>query len=181
MFRSGAPIVKASAFTPIEGSVALESADGRYWAWCRITPGEPERSGMDVYRSTGDRGRVFFYYGGDGCGPVMDGEVVPNCTKFRMRWVERVSPEVATMVFVMGNGERVRLEGHDGYFVNEYVGELPNSVKQGPDGDFPASFETFRSLTYLDANGVPIAAQGPAGRVGDLPTLARYPFLGTQV
>jgi predicted enzyme related to lactoylglutathione lyase len=167
IFASGSPVVKATAFTRIDGSAALESADGRYWAWCRITPGHPEWTGMDVYKSTGDRGRVFFYYTGDGCGPaVMGAEDTPGCTTFRMRWAERVSPEVATMVFVMGNGQTVRLEGHDGYFINEFVGELPDNVRQGPGGDLPASFQTFRSVTYLDADGVPIAAQGPQGRIG---------------
>ncbi len=181
-FKSGTPSVKVVASTRFDTSAALESADGRYWAWCRVTPGHPEWSGMDVYRSTGDRGRDFFFYSGGGCGPVMLGaEDVPGCRTFRMRWAERVPPEVASMEFVMGNGETVTLEGSDGYFINEFAGELPEGVKTRPNGDLPVSFRIFLSLTYFDADGVPIAAQGPNGRIGDLPPLARYPFLGAQV
>ena len=85
------------------------------------------------------------------------------------------------MEFVMGNGETVTLEGPTATSSTSSSGSSPNGVKTRPTVISQGPSESFLSLTYLDADGVPIAAQGPNGRIGDLPPLARYPFLGTQV
>jgi hypothetical protein len=153
MYSAGPPIVKASSFGPEGGSAMLESADGRYWGWCRITPSYPERTGMAALSSSIPRGRESHYFSGPGCA-VGEGDLAAgDCRQFMMSWAGRLPLEVATMVFVMGNGEHVRLAGNDGYFVLEYLGELPRGVWLRQDGQLPFSFEPYRSIKYLDANG----------------------------
>jgi hypothetical protein len=177
-FSSGTPLVKSVASASSRTSAALESADGKYWAWCRIDTAAPETNEMDVYLARGDRGATFFSYGGLGCPEHAD---QGNCSTFVMRWAERLSPRVAQVEFVMGDGESLRIEGNEGYFALEYLADLPRNLRPDRDGVLPDSFNAFDAVTYFDANGDPIAAQGGSeGRLPGVPSLGRYPFLGTQ-
>lgn len=182
LFQSGTPVIKGADFNSFDGSAALESADGRYWAQCFIAPGDPRSTGMMVLTSSGTRDGTstnIFVVTGAGCGPSKGDRGVPGCSKFNVQWTERLPAEVASVEFVMTNGETVSVVGNDGYFVLEYVGELPSNKKPRLDELQDPFLEGYRSITYLDAEGTPIAQERNGPPVDELPGLGAYPGIGS--
>lgn len=183
IFGSGTPTVKAVNRTSHQVLLAIESGDGSHWAECFIHLDNQEfASGMTVYDSSG-RSTETSYSFGPGCG-LVDNGVDASCKTFAVGWVDRRPAEVAGVEFAMGDGTTTTVESPDGYVVLNYLAELPAGTEMGEYG-LPGDFQPFHRITFLDADGNPIAAEaqdgsgsGPDGeRVGDLPLLSAFPAL----
>ncbi len=183
VFGGGDPTVKSMATTRHRVSLALESADGRYWADCFVSLDNQEfRAGMTVYPVQGTA-TDFSSYAGPGCG-LVDGEVDADCHTFATGFVDRRPPEVVAAQVTTGDGETTTIRSRDGFLVFEHLGRLPEGVETDEMG-LPTDFVAIRRVVFLDSDAQPIAAQamdgtgdGPDGeRIGDLPTLTAFPAL----
>lgn len=177
LFDAGPPVVKALARTEHQITLALEARDGRHWAECFIHLDDQEfASGMTVWDATGTS-RDETYGWGPGCA------MGAACDTFAVTWVDRRPEAVAAAEFLTADGVTTTVRSHDGYLVLEYLGELPDGQTTVPGEGLPMEFTPIRQVTFLDADGEPIAAErndgtgdGPDGeRVGDLPSLRDYP------
>ncbi len=184
LFGSGTPTIKAEGRTSHRISLALESADGAIWGHCFVALDDQEfSSGLEVYRTEGSNSSSTMSYG-PGCG--LDGDSVDtSCTTVSVMQVERRPAEVAAVRFLTADGETTTVRTRDGYYVFEYLGDLPEGTRM-TQGGLPRGFYPVRTITFLDASGTPIAAEAQDGsgegvdrnRIGDLPLLSSYPAQG---
>ena len=184
LFGSGTPVIKAQGRTTHQVSLAIESADGKFWGSCFVHLDNQEfSSGIEVYPAAGESTSSMMSFG-PGCG-LVDNDVDPSCTTFAVSKVERRPPEVAAVEFLTADGETTTVRTHDGYYVFEYLGELPSGTSIGPEG-LPMKFMPVERITFLDGSGTPIAAEAQDGsgsgpdkdKVDDLPPLTTYPVQG---
>ena len=184
LFGSGTPVIKAEGRTSHKISLAIESADGKTWGDCFIHLDNQEfASGIEVYPTAGETMSSSMSYG-PGCG-LVDGGIDPSCTTFSVSKVERRPLEVAAVEFVTADGETTTVRTQDGYYVFEYLGDLPPGTTMN-SGGLPMRFEPVQRITFLDESGTPIAAEAQDGsgtgpdrnRIGDLPLLTAYPVQG---
>ncbi len=120
-------------------SLALESADGRYWARLLRDPRQPgvplRHDGLPHRREATDLSS----YAGPGCG-LVDGEVDPTCprsrpgssTAARRRWSPRR--------WRPANGARRPCRSRNGYLVFEHLGGLPDGVEDRRGRRCPTDF-----------------------------------------
>jgi len=173
IFDGGTPSVEGVARTSSQIRLALLAADGRHWADCfvNLRPDSEFASGMVVWPSQGHT--TDFQYSGGGCASW------PDCSTFSASWVERLPAVVAAVEVVTADGNTTRLVPEDGFVVFSYEGDL----EAGQNGNDLVS--VFRRVTYLDADGAPLAATAMDGsgggedheQVGELPLLSAYPVL----
>lgn len=184
IFGSGAPSVEVAERTTYQVLLALQSADGNYWADCFVSLTESEfRSGIQAHSTTGST-PDFSYGSGPGCG-LVDGRADTDCDTFEVSYVDRRPAEVASVEVVLGNGETVRRRTHDGFVVLNYLGSLPDGMALTARGHLHRAFKPIRRITFLDRTGTPIAAEAMDGsgagidhdEVDGLPTLRAFPSL----
>ncbi len=186
LFGPGDPVVKAVGRTTHRVTVALQAADSAAWGECSVAQDAQELpAALTVYPADGETPDLAYSFG-PGCG-LQDGSVDDRCRTWAVTWVDRRPAEVAAARLTLGDGGRVTVDSHDGYLVLEHLAPLPQG--ETIDGMGP-SFPPLRRITFLDAQGRPIAAEAQDGsgkgpdheRVGDLPRLSRYPSLrGAEV
>jgi hypothetical protein len=179
IFGGGEPVVKAAGVTEHRASLALESAEGDFWAQCEVAQDKQEFAAtMTVWPTQGtttDSGYGF----GPGCGI---GTEAADCGTFAVTWVDRRPAVVAAAEFTTADGRTTRVESRDGYLVFEYLAPVPDGMELGEMGP---QVTPLRRVTFLDAAGDPIAAEvldgtggGPDGeRVEGLPSITAYPGL----
>jgi hypothetical protein len=179
MFGAGDPTIKVESSNAKQTVLALEAADGAHWAYCWVHKDEAEfPSGMEVYDAAGTT-RNSMYVSGQGCAGAVD-----DCRRFSLTVVDRRPAAVAAVEFWTAEGERTTVESVDGYIVLNYVGDLPEDVAMTPEG-LPLDFAPLKRITFLDADGTPIAAEaqdgsgdGPDGEwVDGLPSIREFPAL----
>jgi len=178
MFGGGDPTIKVENHSEYQTVLALEAADGRHWAWCSIQSGRAEfPSYMEVYDAGGTT-RNSMYSSGAIC------RVPSECHRFSVAVVDRRPAEVAAVEFRTADGVRTTVESVDGYIVLNHVGTTPEDTALTPEG-LPVDFAPIERITFLDANGTPIAAEaqdgsgaGPDGEwIAGLPSITEFPAL----
>ena len=181
---SGTPRLMASVRTDAKIMAAIESADGSRWASCWIwrstlERGEP-RAGLDVYdavEATGG-GPVSGWALGSGC--VLTETQRHGCDTWSLSVVDRPAAAVAAVRYDLGDGTSVTVPVRNGYVVLNVQHPVPPGGSVDRHGEI-LGFDWGRQMTYLAADGTPIAA----GRLGmgdnDVPGLAPlsdYPSIG---
>ena len=181
LFGSGDPTVQAVVRTRHQARLALESADGKYWADCFVNLDQQEfASGMTVY-PIGGTSAGLQYGSGPGCG-LVGGNVDASCGTFWTSWVDRRPAAVAAAEVTTADGVTTTVPSRNGYLVLNHLGKLPDGVEMTENG-LPMRFEPISRITFLDADGRPLASEsqdgsgrGPDGeQVKDLPPLSAYP------
>jgi len=173
IFEGGTPKVEGVARTDSQIRLALLAADGRHWADCfvNLSPDSEFGSGMIVWAAQGHS--TDFQFSGGGCGSSQ------ACSTFSASWVDRLPAVVAAVDVETVDGRTTRLVPEDGFVVFNYSGNL----EPGQNGNDLVS--VINRVTYLDADGKPLAASAMDGsgtgedheQVGDLPLLTAYPML----
>ena len=187
-YSTGTPLVRSAVATDLQQVVALESADGAYWAECAIArQGAEFPAVMDVYPSdpsVQDPGltEIARSYGfGNGCG-LVEGEVQQDCPTWALVWVDRLPDAVAAVRFDLADDTSPTVTSRDGYVVLNILHDRTDAIPLDADGylDVP---NLIRQITYLDTAGDPIAAEiydesstHPLPVAG-LPQLSAYPPL----
>ena len=174
---------KAQERTAHQVILAIESGDGAHWAECFVHLDNQEfSSGMTVYDASGTSRSTSFSFGG-GCG-LVDGRADESCPTWAISTVDRLPTEVAQVRYDFGDGTHATVTARDGYVVLNRLLDLPPGASIDSMGS-NLGFNALDRITYLDADGDPIAAQASDGtgsgpdheRVGDLPPLTAYPSL----
>jgi hypothetical protein len=174
----------ASVRTDAKIMAAIESADGSVWASCWIwqsplVRGEP-RAGLDVYdavEATGG-GPVSGWALGSGCS--LSDTRRDGCDTWSLSVIDRPAEAVAAVRYDLGDGTSVTVPTQNGYVVLNIQHPVPPGGRVDRHGEI-LGFDWGRQMTYLAADGTPIAA----GRLGmgnnDVPGLAplsAYPSIG---
>jgi hypothetical protein len=182
--ESGTPKLMASVRTDVKIMAAIESADGSRWASCWIwqsprVGGEP-RAGIDVFdavEATGG-GPVSGWALGSGCSTSDSRR--DGCDTWSLSVVDRPAAAVAAVRYDLGDGTSVTVPVRNGYVVLNVQHRVPPGGRVDRHGEI-LGFDWGRQMTYLAADGTPLAA----GRLGmgdnDVPGLAPlsdYPSIG---
>jgi hypothetical protein len=179
MFGGGDPEIKVVSKSARRTALALEAADGKHWAYCWVdVQGAEFPAGMDVYDATRTTPNSMF-----SSAPACAG-ATEDCREFAFTVVDRRPEEVAAVEFRTADGERTTVESVDGYVVLNHVGDLPDGVALTPEG-LPLDFAPLERITFLDADGRPMAAEvydgsgsGPDHEwVDGLPSIREFPAL----
>jgi hypothetical protein len=171
IFGAGTPTIKARAQAPDQWRLALEAADGKSWADCFLNadPKVELKSALIAWSTTGTTNVT---YGGVRYTDIEGPESLASFST-----TSRLGPEVAAVRFTFEFGEKtVRL--NDGYYAVNYETKVADS--EIPKSEF---YTGLLQITYLDADGKPIAAERGDGtgvgadgeRVEGLPLLGKYP------
>ena len=192
IFGQGSPTIKARTGDSRRVAVVLEASGGGYWGACVINldPRLPARGdGIMVYDSavstTDDIVLVT---------PGCEVAVADSACGSRswLRW-DRLPARVATVEFRTVSGEVFSVEPRDGYYLFDYTAEALGAATQQdsrrdprPDAPPRPYDEPLARITYLAADGTPLAAEAPQPRgrpkrVGDLPILDSIPSLRGSV
>lgn len=183
IFGAGQPVVKAVSRNEHQVIAAIESGDGSHWAECFVHLDDQEfAAGMTAYDGTGTSTSTS-YSSGAGCG-LVGGHPDHTCTTWVVSWVDRLPAAVAAVRFETGDGRSTEVPSRDGYVVLNHQAPLPPGVHIDSGGS-AAGLQPLTRITYLDADGTPIAAEAMDGSgtgpdhevVGDLPRLSAYPAL----
>ena len=184
IFGSGTPAVRNVVQTDYQIVVALESADGAYWADCWVHLLSAEfSSGMTVYPSdpaVQDAGVASVgtsYAVGPGCG-LVDGDLDPSCDTWFVQWVDRLPHAVSTVRFALADGTTVTAPSRGGYVVLNVLHPLGGAVSYSGRGGLDVDLAISR-IDYLDASGNTIASEQASMRGGPRggPRLSTYPSL----
>lgn len=188
LYDAGTPLVRSTVTTDAQTVVALESADGTYWAECVIARRDAEfPATMDVYwsdpaKATPGLSEISRSYGvRSGCG-LVDGEVQQQCPTWVVDWVDRLPDAVAAVRFDLADGTSSTVRSSDGYVVLNVLHERTSAIPLDQDG-FPDVANAIGRITYLDQDGDPIAAESYDASdprplpVDGLPVLSAYPSL----
>ncbi len=184
IYGAGTPAVKAVARTDQRTVLAIESADGAYWGECMINLAR--NAEFDSYLQAYDARRrttSSSYASGWAC-DLLDNGVDPACRDYFVSVVDRRPAEVAAVEFLTFDGVTTRVETVDGYFAFNHVSRLPEGAEPDSDGVL-LDFMPLKRITFLDADGTPIAAEAQDGsgtgrdgeRVGNLPSITEFPSL----
>lgn len=180
---SGRPALAVRGSAAATTTVALVSADGRYWADCFVhhDAGAEFGSGMTVYDTTLPSQRPGYSIG-YAC-PDHDGPPMSPCPTFVVRLLDRLPNTVAAVDFRTADGRTTRVETDDrGFVLFAYEGAVPAGYPT--DSDEPIDWLT--RITYVGPSGEPIAASNmdhradPPEGVHGLPSINRYPSLASR-
>jgi hypothetical protein len=179
VFEHGETRVVTSVSTGGLTLVALEAADARHWAGCGISAGQARVVGFDTEVEPSRVQPSISYRAG--CGVGSWDQMAP-CPTWGVDLVTRLPAEVAAVRLSTSTGEEWTDPTVDGYAVVNHVAPVPDGGTYGDLVDHPDRMPVL-TLTYLDADGRPLAAGSGLGLgmtdpVGDLPPLATYPTLG---
>ncbi len=174
-YFDGAETVPVALVTAYQAVLAIESADGRYWAECTFDLGPPsERTGSGM--SYDSQGTTQGYQSAvdAGCAPRSSA-----CPFYAWSTVQRVSPQVAAVQVELTDGYTETVPAVRGYYVVNLLRPLPEGASVDERGLLLGldSRNVVHRITYLDAAGTPIAAaaldgsgSGDGGfQVDDLP------------
>ena len=174
IFAAQPPRVISVVRTAHQAVLAIESAEGRYWAECEVPFNKGESPGMQVYDGrmrTKDKG---YMHASAGCrlAAALDG----TCPALTVWLVDRLPEMVAAVRFDLGDGTSQTRATEEGYVVLNVVID--------PRATIQKRFRPIRQVTYLDESGTALAAmrwdglgRGPKKRVEGLPPLSDYPSL----
>ncbi|WP_154402681.1 hypothetical protein [Nocardioides speluncae] len=193
VYSVGHPTIVARAETPDQTTYVLMAADEKVWAECSLPrsgqtsptltyffpPGPITSSGVRHFLAPGSSLRTAAAVG-SGCALVEDSPD-PGCRTFVVRVTDRLPAAVASVAFRTGDGKTTVVDRQaSGFVLLDHVGELPDGVPADPSewGEFRA----LERVTYLDADGDPIAAGAMDGsgdpmkdeRVAGLRSLEKY-------
>jgi hypothetical protein len=180
-FGSGTPTIEAAVRTDYQWELAIQSADGHFWADCFVHLQSSEfASGMTVYDAT-RTSKGLSYGAGAACG-LVDNDTDPQCQTWSVYTVDRLPSVVAAVRYDLGDGTSVTVRTSNGYVVLNHLAPLPAGVSIQPHSGGLTHFDALTRVTYLDGSGQPLAAEalnGPPGEysVDGLPLLSKYPSL----
>jgi hypothetical protein len=160
LVASGPVRVAVSVRTDLRIVSALTSADGALWAecwiWLQPQAGGERGSGIEVYDATvRSRGMSGGWMVGTGCGVPETQD--HGCARWAVSAVGKLPSEVASVRLDLGDGTSVTVPTVEGFFVINVLHPVPPGGIVRHDGTI-AGFEWGRQVTYLAADGRPLAA-----------------------
>lgn len=179
-YFDGAERAVVAQATDLDTLLALESADGRYWASCQVPRADPDGlPQVQAYDSQGQADGGWEYSYGPGCSPATSA-----CLYYALSAVDRVSPEVRSVRVELVDGTTRTSPVVDGYVVVDLLERLPAGARVEGSGRLDLT-QPVHQVTYLDGQDRPLAAEvldgtgaGPSGSgVAGLPRLSAYPSM----
>ena len=155
-YFDGAEKVAISQTTYYQAVLAIESADGRYWAECTVVfGGRPDRSPFSLPYDSAGTIQGFQSSTDTGCIPVTSA-----CRYYAWSTVNRVSPEVASVEVELTDGSVQTFPAVRGHYVINLLQPLPEGASVSEKGQLLGldGRDTVHRITYLDASGTALAA-----------------------
>ena len=154
-YFNGTETVAIARSTHYQAVVAIESANGRYWAECTVVfGGEPDRvPTLEAYDSVGTT-QGFQSVTDTGCTPLTSA-----CRYFAWSTANRVAPEVTGIEVELTDGSVHDFPAVRGHYVINILQPLPEGASVAEDGQLLGlDSDVVHRITYFDAAGTPLAA-----------------------